>query len=34
MSEKYTTKIENASYERREDPKVYIAKKPQNPPKK
>lgn len=34
MSEKYTPKPNNLTYERREDPKVYISKKPANPPKK
>ncbi len=34
MSEKYTPKVQNPNYEKREDPKVYVTKKPANPPKR
>lgn len=34
MSKNYTPKVQNLSYEKREDPKVYVPKKPANPPKR
>lgn len=34
MSKEYTTKVPKPNYEKREDPKVYVPKKPTPPQKK